>query len=186
MSQRFENVEMNEIQKVKGLSSGMILITNAIHTSHTSAEDIINAYVFDREILASDADLRSITYGRVNSKGSFKACKIVVNTLARYYGNNAKFFITVGELQKIAEENNCNLGVAVEIWLCSTGFFKHGTVKQDKAQKIDIIATSEFLGNERKRYQVKASICTDKTKGSYATSNGKIWKWGVLYDDNKN
>ena len=163
-NQTFKDVNANDIKKVFGNSSILWLAVNAYHNDLEN----ICVYEFSKKDFEHDKDLCAIVYGRVNSKGAFKSCKLTTNLLNKLYGEKVKHIVSLSALQEFASENNYNnLGVALEYFLVFLFDGKHGTQKQDKQRKQDIFIDGHFI-------QLKTSLQTEKTKRRYSTTNDKI------------
>ena len=107
-------------------------------------------------------------FGRACCDNAFKADKMCINNLNRFYtAKLIDFLSTVDVFEKIAQENNINYGLVAEKLLCSTGLYKKASDKQDK-QGIDVI---EIATN--KRFQVKCSIVKPNSHGSAGVTNRK-------------
>ena len=157
---RFFRVEYADVKELNGFSGGSLVAINRYHKSNTIA-----LYRFPSEKLKSDETLRALLFGRENAKGHFIGSEAVANEL---YIRYSSYIIDTVDLEILQEYNTSNnLGYAFENYLVNNGY-KHGTIKQDKNQKIDVI------GDDGKRWQCKASIASDGTKWSYATTNGCV------------
>ena len=160
-------VKAEDIKKIFGKSSRLWLVVNAYHDIGNVSE-YANIYEFEKKDFEKDSDLCAILYGRVNSNGVFKSTKIVTNVLASKYINHAIDCISITDLQEYASENGYNnLGIAVEYYLMDKFNGKHGSQKQDKVLKQDILIKGHYI-------QVKCSLATKTTKLSYSTTNDKI------------
>lgn len=155
---RFFAIAYTAIKDLKGFSGGFILAINKFHKSN-----IVAIYEFTAKQLEKDEMLRALLFGRENAKGKFIGSQAIANELFARYDTNIIDTVELEDLQAYNTDNN--LGYAFENYLVKNGY-KHGTVKQDKNQKIDVI------DNNGKRWQCKASIASDLTKWSYATTNG--------------
>lgn len=157
---KFKEVSIDFIDKVMGKSTKLWLVVNANH------EDLETAiiYEFSKAELKKNTDLASFIFGRINSVGAFKSTKLVTNILATNYINHAIDVVNISDIQKIADNKGVNLGVAVEYLLADKFDGKHGTIKQDKELKQDIICRHSTI-------QIKCSLQTATTKKSYSTTN---------------
>ena len=165
--QKFEKVNVNDIKKIFGKSSILWLIVNSYHDIGNTSP-YANIYEFKKKDFEKNPDLASLIYGRTNSKGVFKSCKIVTNSLANNFIEYAIDCISIGDLQEYAVKNGYNnLGIAVEYYLIDKFNGKHGTQKQDKKLKQDVLINNHFI-------QIKCSLATDKTSLSYSTTNDRI------------
>lgn len=164
---RTSQVNAKDIRKVFGKSSLLWIITNSYHNVG-NVSDYANIYQFTKKDFENDSDLCAILYGRTNSQGVFKSTKIVTNVLANHYFNHAIECISIADLQEYASENGYNnLGIAIEYYLIDKFNGKHGSQKQDKQLKQDILIRGHYI-------QVKCSLATETTKLSYSTTNDKI------------
>lgn len=165
--QKFTKVSSEDVKKVFGKSSILWLITNSYHDVGKTS-DYANIYQFTKKDFEKNPDLCALIYGRVNSKGVFKSCKVVTNSLANSFIKYAIDCISIADLQTYASDNGyTNLGVAVEYYLVEKFNGKHGTEKQDKLLKQDVLINGHFI-------QIKCSLATDKTNLSYSTTNDRI------------
>ena len=158
MSQKFVDVPERALDVIIGMSSRLLIVVNADHGNTETAF----VYEFTRNQLRNDADLRAILYGRVNSKGVFKACKTVVKALRRGYADNMTYMLSIADIENIANIYNLNLGQAVEHLLG-----EKTSRNRDVKLKQDILLDKHYC-------QVKCSLATTRTKGSYATTNDHI------------
>lgn len=153
----------NNIAKQAG---GLIVLTNADFHS-----DYIVAYKFANAEIKTDNDLFALLFGRACTDNAFKADKMCINNLNRFYTEKLiDFLSTVDVFEKIAQEDNTNFGFVAEKLLCATGLYKKASNKQDK-NGIDVI---EIATN--KRFQVKCSIVKPNSHGSAGTTNRKAHK----------
>lgn len=165
--QKFTMVSAEDVKKVFGKSSLLWVITNSYHDVG-NVSDYANIYQFTKKDFEKNPDLRALIYGRVNSKGTFKSCKVVTNSLATNFINHAIDCISIADLQIYASDNGYNnLGIAVEHYLIEKFGGKHGTEKQDKKLKQDVLINGHFI-------QIKCSLATDKTNLSYSTTNDNV------------
>lgn len=162
MTNRNDNYTNDGIKSnILGMAGNLLIATNSEWLSN-----YIVVYAFATKELFKDKDIKHNLFGRVATNNGFKADKPCINTLSKYYAHKTiDFVISINELEKIASENNCNFGVAMEIALVNSGLFKHGTNKQDK-RKIDLISTKT-----NKLYQLKTSIVKPNSHGSAGTTN---------------
>lgn len=162
MTNRNNNYTNDGIKNnILGMAGNLLIATNSEWNS-----DYIVVYAFATKELYNDNNVKFNLFGRVATNNAFKADKPCINTLSRFYAyKTIDFVISIAELEKIANANNCNFGVAMEIALVNSGLFKHGTTKQDK-RKIDLISTKT-----NKLYQLKTSIVKPNSHGSAGTTN---------------
>ena len=167
MTNRNDNYTNDSIHaNIYGLASTLLVVTNS-----TWKSDFVVVYAIPYKDLKSDNNLKSMLFGRECTNNAFKADKMCIINLNRFYSNYLiDFATTVDNLQEIATENNCNLGYAIEKALVNTGLFKKASAKYDK-KCVDLIGT-----NNNKLYQVKCSIVKVNSHGSAGTTNKKAHK----------
>lgn len=157
-------IKVPDVKKIKkeilGFSGGLLLTIPTYH-----AANILTTYKIKTDDLKKSNFLCAICFGR--SKGAFICSSAICNIFYCLYDTFSIGCLT--DTTKLLSYNN-NLGVAAEKWLCENGF-KHGSYKQDKSQKIDVIDINLH------RFQVKASCYLQgvTSKGaSYSVTNGTI------------
>ena len=167
MSKRNDDFTFSDIKKnILGMSGNLLIATNSQWKS-----PYVVVYSIPSAVLKADADLDFNVFGRVSPQHAVKNDKQCINILSRFYKSYlTEYVISVSDLEKIALENNTNLGKAMEIFLVKTGDFKFGTKKQDN-RKIDLISTKTG-----KLYQLKTSVVKDGSHGSAGTTNGRATK----------
>lgn len=149
-----------------GLASTLLVVTNS-----TWKSDFVVVYAIPYKDLKNDDNLKSMLFGRECTNNAFKADKMCITNLNRFYSNYLIDFVTtVDKLEQIALENNCNLGYAAEIALVNSGLFKKASAKYDR-KCVDLINT-----NNNKLYQVKCSIVKANSHSSAGTTNKKAHK----------
>ena len=167
MTNRNENYSNESIHaNIYGLASTLLVVTNSNWHS-----DYITVYAIPYKALKADENLKSMLFGRECTNNAFKADKMCIINLNRFYSNYLiDFAMTVDKLEQIAVENNCNLGLAAEIALENSGFFKKASAKYDR-KCVDLIGAKD-----KKLYQVKCSIVKPNSHGSAGTTNKKAHK----------
>lgn len=151
---------------IYGLSSTLLIVTNS-----TWKSDFVVVYAIPYKALKSDSNLKSMLFGRECTNNAFKADKMCIINLNRFYSNYLIDFITtVDELEQIGKENSCNLGYAIEKALVNSGLFTKASAKYDR-KCVDLIGA-----NNNKLYQVKCSIVKQNSHGSAGTTNKKAHK----------
>ena len=167
MSKRTNDFTFSDIKaNILGFSGNLLVATNSAWKS-----PYVVVYTISSKDFKADADIGYNVFGRVCANTAFKADKQCINTLARFYSEYlTEYVISVSDLEKIALENNTNLGKAMEIFLVNTGDFKFGSKKQDN-RKIDLISTKTG-----KLYQLKTSVVKAGSHGSAGTTNGRATK----------
>ena len=167
-NQNFVNVNPKNIAKLFNGDKYLAIVTNSYH-EYGYVSEYANIYLFTKEDFLNDKDLCALLFGRTNSKGIFKSCKIVTNNLFRFYMKNYYDTFCIVDLVEYATTYGfSNLGIAIEHFLVNKYNGKHASIKEDKgAQKRDILIDSHF-------WQIKCSLATAKTKLSYSTTNDKI------------
>lgn len=164
--QKFEKKTYKDIKKVCP-NSELWIITNSYH-NRGDVSPYASIYRITNTDMKNSDDLCSLLYGRLNSKGVFKSCKIVANSLANNFTNLFFDCFAISDLIEYMNKNSYNnLGIAIEYFICEKYGAKHCSIKQDKKMKQDIFYNGHYI-------QVKCSIATDSTKGSYSTTNDKI------------
>lgn len=164
MTNRNDNYNNNSIKgNIYGLASTLLLVVNANWNSN-----YVVAYAMPFKDTKTDNDFKSLVFGRVCVDNAFKADKMCIVNLNRFYADRLiDFVITIEELEKIAKDNNCNLGYAAEIALVKSGMFKKASAKYDR-KGVDLIGTKN-----NKLYQVKTSIVKPNSHGSAGVTNKK-------------
>lgn len=148
---------------IYGLASTLLIAVNANWHS-----DYIVVYAIPYKALKADENLKSMLFGRECTNNAFKADKMCIINLNRFYSNYLIDFVTTTDkLQEIATKNNCNLGYSMEIALENSGLFKKASEKYDK-KCVDLIGTKN-----NKLYQVKCSIVKPNSHGSAGVTNKK-------------
>lgn len=167
MTNRNENYSNESIHgNIYGLASTLLVVTNSNWKS-----DFVTVYAIPYKDLKSDNNLKSMLFGRECTQNAFKADKMCIINLNRFYSNYLIDFVTtVDKLQEIATENNCNLGYAIEKALVNSGLFTKASAKYDR-KCVDLIGTKD-----KKLYQVKCSIVKPNSHGSAGTTNKKAHK----------
>lgn len=167
MTNRNDNYTNESIHgNIYGLASTLLVVTNSNWHS-----DYITVYAIPYKALKADENLKSMLFGRECTNNAFKADKMCIVNLSRFYSNYLIDFVTtVDKLQEIAMENNCNLGYAIEKALVNSGLFKKASAKYDR-KSVDLIGTKD-----KKLYQVKCSIVKPNSHGSAGTTNKKAHK----------
>lgn len=167
MTKRNNNYDFSAIKaNILGFSGGLLLATNSVFKS-----DTVVVYKFTSKDIKTDSDLQYILFGRECSNNAIKIDKMACNTLATYYkAHLIDFVTTVEQVEKVATENNCNYGFALEIMLVNSGLYRKATNKQDR-NGIDLI---EIATN--KLFQLKTSIFKPNSKGSAGTTNKSAHK----------
>lgn len=167
MTNRNDNYSNNGIKaNIYGLASTLLVVTNSNWKS-----DYITVYAIPYKDLKSDNNLKSMLFGRECTNNAFKADKMCITNLNRFYSNCLIDFVTtVDKLQEIATKNNCNMGFAAEIALVNSGLFTKASAKYDK-KCVDLIGAKD-----NKLYQVKCSIVKPNSHGSAGTTNKKAHK----------
>lgn len=166
MTNRNNNYSNDGIKaNIYGLASTLLVVTNS-----TWKSDFVVVYAIPYKALKSDNNLKSMLFGRECTNNAFKADKMCIINLNRFYSNYLIDFVTtVNKLEQIALENNCNMGFAAEIALVNSGLFKKASAKYDR-KCVDLI------GVNNKLYQVKCSIVKSNSHGSAGTTNKKAHK----------
>lgn len=159
-----EEITASATKTVSKFSGTLVLLTNIGHDSST-----LGIYEIPWAEIRKNDDLRAMLYARTSSKHALKidkiACNYLINECANYLRSD--FFINRDTLEKRCKETGKNAGVIFEEIYIELINGSHGTIKQDVNQKIDVI------GEDGKRYQLKASIAFADNHGSYSTSNGR-------------
>lgn len=167
MAQTFNKITDPTLKGTRGDSRDIVIITNSYH-ARGDVSDIANIYKFTSADLDADENIGVLLYGRTNSAGVFKSCKTVTNSLHNNYNRFAVDCFSIAKLIAYMHENNyANLGIAVEHYLCDFFGAKKCSEKQDKNRKQDLFWNGHFC-------QVKCSLATATTNGSYATTNDHI------------
>lgn len=159
-------------EKIEGFSGGIVVVTTF---GFKNVNNVV-AYFLSSSDLNNDT-LRSMLFGRVTSNGEIKLVKKEVEYLANNWAMNTLpdgcssicnyQHTTCANLRAdMIAHDEMNVGGAGERFVMALTNGKHGTKKQDKNQKIDIISS------DGKRWQVKTCICDEK--GSYSITNGSV------------
>jgi hypothetical protein len=151
---------------IYGLASTLLIVVNSNWKS-----DFVVIYAIPYKALKAGESLKSMLFGRECTNNAFKADKMCIINLNRFYSNYLIDFVTTTDkLQEIATKNNCNLGYAAEIALENSGFFKKASAKYDR-KCVYLIGTKD-----NKLYQVKCSIVKSNSHGSAGTTNKRAHK----------
>lgn len=161
---RREYVDKDVLRAIAGFSGTLVLLTNIGHNS-----SVVGIYEIPWRDIRADSELRIMLFGRVSSVHALKIDKLSCNYLA---DNGSKylrtdFFKTRDEIETECEKTGINAGKLFEIIYAKLVNGLIASIKQDVNQKIDII------GEDGRRYQLKASIAFSNNHGSYSTSNGR-------------
>lgn len=167
MTNRNDNYTNDSIHaNIYGLASTLLIATNS-----TWKSDFVVVYAIPYKALKSDSNLKSMLFGRECTQNAFKADKMCITNLNRFYSNYLIDFVTtIDKLEEIATTNNYNLGYAIEKALVNSGLFKKASAKYDR-KCVDLIGV-----NDNKLYQVKCSIVKPNSHGSAGTTNKKAHK----------
>ena len=156
---KFVNVDENKVKQVLGNSTVLMLCINALYAGKVDL-NTAKVYYIPKADLLKDENLRSVIFGRVNSIGTFKGTSTTVKILERFYSHYAVDVIDINTFDTFAK-NYSNFGVALEYWYSNS---KHGSMFQDRVKKQDIRMNGHYI-------QCKCSLATERTKGSFATTN---------------
>ena len=162
MTKRNNNYNNESIKSnVLGMAGNLAIATNAGWNS-----EYVVVYTIPNKDWKSDDDFKNLVFGRVSTNNAFKADKLAVVNLSKYYSDYLiDFVISLEELEGIAKENNTNLGIAMEIALVKAGLFRKASPKQDK-RGIDLICAKTG-----KLYQLKTSVVKAGSHGSAGVTN---------------
>lgn len=164
MTSKREYIDKEVLKSIAGFSGTLSLLTNIGHDS-----SVVGIYEIPWRDIRVDSELRIMLFGRVSSVHALKIDKLSCNYLAdcgaKYLRTD--FFKSRDEIETECEKAGINAGKLFEIIYAELIHGSHSTTKQDINQKIDVI------GEDRKRYQLKASIAFADNHGSYSTSNGR-------------
>ena len=159
-----EYIDKEVLKSIAGFSGTLSLLTNIGHDS-----SVVGIYEIPWRDIRANSELRTMLFGRVASVHALKVDKLSCNYLAdcgsKYLRTD--FFKSRDEIEAECKKVSINAGKLFEIIYAELIHGSHGTNKQDSVQKIVII------GEDRKRYQLKASIAFANNHGSYSTSNGR-------------
>ena len=138
MTKRNDNYSNESIHgNIYGLASTLLIVVNSNWHS-----DYITVYAIPYKALKTDENLKSMLFGRECTQNAFKADKMCIINLNRFYSNYLIDFVTtVDKLQEIATKNNCNMGYAAEIALENSGLFKKASAKYDRTITLISIVT---------------------------------------------
>lgn len=167
----FEDPSYDYIKAQKGaFGSGIIFFINTFYARGYNTP--VTAWKVPADTLKFPA-IRALFFGRIKAEGeeqATKCSKVLCEALAHvdkldFYNLGISYIggePTIEELRKMPGDN---LGHKVENWLASLDGWKKSTNKQDSILKIDVIDP------HGKYWQIKATLATDTTKGSFATYN---------------
>ena len=159
-----EYVDREVLKAISGFSGTLVLLTNIGHDS-----SVVGIYEIPWADIKTDTELRLLLFGRVSSVHALKVDKLSCNYLAdsctRYLRTD--FFKSRDEIELECKKTGLNAGKLFEIIYAKLIHGSAASVRQDNVQKIDVI------GEDRRRYQLKASIAFADNHGSYSTSNGR-------------
>lgn len=162
----FKTVDNSIIDKIMGKSTELTIVVNSFDTYENKVNlNVALIYKFTKKELKNNTDLASLIFGRTNSYGVFKATSKVCEILNKHYIDNVIDIIMIDDIKTYTQENNyTNMGIAIEYYLIDKFNAKHGTEKQDKVLKQDLLLNGHYT-------QVKCSLATAETKGSFSTTN---------------
>ena len=152
---KYFSIDFEKIKALMGFSGGLEIVINSCH----GIEEVA-IYHFSSKVLKADERLRSLLFGRANTNNTFIGNETTANTLGIEYSSYIVNYTSVEKLEKL---NSTNKGIGAEY---VNENYKHGTAKQDKNQKIDVI------DENGKRWQTKTSVASKRTNWSYSITNG--------------